>query len=173
MAQARDYSATETLRDGLTVEIRALRSDDRAGMLAAVGRTSQKSRYRRFFAFKREFTEREIDFYMDVDFETHVALVAVQEEADRRVIVGGARFVVVCPGQAEVAFTVDDAHQGKGIGAALMRHLAVVARQVGLTELVADVLPENAAMLKVFAASGLEMRARREPDAIHVTLRLP
>jgi RimJ/RimL family protein N-acetyltransferase len=172
MSQARDYSASEALRDGRQVVIRALRPDDRAGLLAAVGRTSQQSLYRRFFTFKRGFTDREIDFYVNVDFANHVALVAVVEEDARPVIVGGARYIVVQPGQAEVAFAVDDRHQGQGIGAALMRHLAAIAHQAGLKELIADVLPENTAMLKVFERSGLEIVIRRDPDASHVVLRL-
>jgi GNAT superfamily N-acetyltransferase len=102
----------------------------------------------------------------------HVALVAVLTENGRPVIVGGARYIVVGAGVAEVAFVVDDAHQGQGIGAALLRHLAALARQAGLKELIAEVLPENAAMLKVFETSGLGTTTRREPDVIHVTLQL-
>jgi ribosomal protein S18 acetylase RimI-like enzyme len=171
--QARDYSATETLRDGRTVDIRALRPEDRAGLLAAVGRTSDQSLYRRFFGFKRGFTDQEVDFYVNVDFVGHVALVAVLQEDGRPVIVGGSRYIVVQPGQAEVAFAVDDAHQGQGIGTALMRHLGAIARNAGLKELIADVLPENTAMLKIFRASGLGIRTgQEEPDATHVVLQL-
>jgi ribosomal protein S18 acetylase RimI-like enzyme len=67
---------------------------------------------------------------------------------------------------------VDDAHQGQGIGTALLRHLALIARNAGLKELIADVLPENTAMLKIFRASGLGIRTGREPDATHVVLQL-
>jgi GNAT superfamily N-acetyltransferase len=170
--QARDYSAIETLRDGRRVLIRALRPEDRAGLLAAVDRTSDRSLYRRFFAFKRGFTDQEVDFYLKVDFVSHVAVVATLEEDGQPLIVGGARYIVGQPEQAEVAFAVDDAHQGRGIGAALMHHLALIARRAGLKELTAVVLPDNTAMLKVFAASGLGVRTRREPDATHVVLRL-
>lgn len=170
--QVRDYTATETLRDGRTVEIRALRPEDRAGMLAAVGRISQQSLYRRFFTFKRGFSDQEVDFYVNVDFVDHVALVAVLEEDGQPVIVAGGRYIVVQPGEAEVAFVVDDAHQGRGLGAALMRHLAILARQAGLKTLSADVLPANAAMLKVFATSGLGVKIQREPDSIHIMLQL-
>jgi GNAT superfamily N-acetyltransferase len=170
--QVRDYTATELLRDGRTVEIRALRPEDRVGMLAAVSRTSQLSLYRRFFTFKRGFTAREVDFYVNVNFVDHVALVAVLEEDGQPVIVAGGRYIVVGAGEAEVAFVVDDAHQGRGLGASLMRHLAALARQAGLKALSADVLPENAAMLKVFETSGLGIKIQREPDSIHVMLQL-
>src|SRR3954468_4814177 len=59
MSDSATYSAVELLRHGQPVEIRALRPDDRANLLAAVGRTSSQSLYRRFFAVKRGFMERE------------------------------------------------------------------------------------------------------------------
>jgi RimJ/RimL family protein N-acetyltransferase len=172
MAQPAEYSEVERLRDGRRLEIRALRPDDRDALVAAVGRTSAHSLYRRFFAVRRAFTEQETEFFLNVDFITHVALVAVLEEDGRAVIVGGGRYIVVQPGQAEVAFAVVDSYQGKGIGAALMRHLAALARRAGLRELTAEVLPENAPMLKVFESSGLLMSATREPQVVHVVLRL-
>ena len=147
MPQAATYSSIETLRDGRRVEIRALKPDDRAGLLAAVGRISAQSLYRRFFAVRRHFTEQEIESFANVDFVDHVALVAVVEEGERPVIVGGGRYIVVQPGQAEVAFAV-------------------------VEELIAEVLPDNAPMLKVFEKSGLHPMTTREGGVVHVTLRL-
>jgi RimJ/RimL family protein N-acetyltransferase len=172
MAQVSEYSATERLRDGRTFEVRALAPKDQSGLLEAVGRTSDRSIYRRFFAFKRGFTQQEIEFYVNIDFINHVGLVAVLEEDGRPVIVGGARYIVVELGRAEIAFAVDDAHQGQGIGSALMRHLTAIARRAGLTEFVADVLPDNNAMLTVFGTSGLGITTRREQDATRVVIRL-
>jgi hypothetical protein len=65
---AANYSATDELRDGRKVEIRALRPEDRTDLLAAIGRAGKQSIFQRFFAFKRGFTEEEIDFYVNVDF---------------------------------------------------------------------------------------------------------
>lgn len=166
------YSAMERLRDGGPLEIRALRSDDRDELLAALHRMSDESLQRRFFAPKRHFTDQEVAFYTGVDFVDHVALVAVLEEDGRPIIVGGARYLVAKPGAAEVAFAVDDAHQGQGIGALLMKHLGAIARESGLEELFAEVLPGNAAMLKVFKKSGLGVSTKREADVVHVVLRL-
>jgi GNAT superfamily N-acetyltransferase len=172
MVEAATYSAVDTLRNGLRVTIRALRQDDRPELMAAVGRTSPESLYRRFFTVKRGFTEQEISFFLNIDFVDHVALVAVVEEASRPVIVGGARYIVLQPGKAEIALAVIDQYQGQGIGTALMRHLASIARGVGVRELIADVLPENDAMLKVFARSGFPLRTTREFDVVHVALLL-
>jgi GNAT superfamily N-acetyltransferase len=167
------YSAIETMRDGRRVEIRALRPADQAGLLAAVGRTSSRSLHRRFFGVRRHFSEKEIDFFVKVDFVSHVALVAETDEAGRRLIVGGGRYIVVRPAAAEVAFAVVDEYQGQGIGAALMRHLIVIARHAGLERLVAEVLPDNSPMLRLFENCGLHISKRHAPGVVHVVLELP
>jgi len=71
-----------------------------------------------------------------------------------------------------VAFAVVDQFQGRGIGSALLRHLSSLARQAGLQEFEAEVLPENAAMLKVFGKSGLEVTTKRDSQTIHVIIGL-
>ena len=94
------------------------------------------------------------------------------EEDEGPAICGGGRYVVVQPGKAELAFVVVDQYQGQGIGAALMRHLIVVARAAGIKEFIAEVLPENAAMLKLFGKSGLRLTTMRGAGVVHVTLQL-
>ena len=172
MPEASKYWAVELLRNGRSVEIRSLRPDDQAALIAAVGRTSPQSLFRRFFAAKREFSEQEIAYFLNIDFINHVALVAVVEEDEESDIIGGGRYILVEPGKAEVAFAVVDEHQGQGIGTALMRHLATIARDAGLKDLIAEVLPENAAMLKVFERSGLRLELERDPRIVHVRLHL-
>jgi RimJ/RimL family protein N-acetyltransferase len=172
MLDAANYSAVATLRDQRRLVIRAFRPDDRADFLSAVDRISPLSLYRRFFAVRRGFTEREMAFFLNVDFDKHVALVALIEEAGQNVIVGGGRYVVVQPGKAEVAFAVIDQYQGQGIGSILLHHLAVIARAAGLQELIAEVLPENKPMLKLFERSGLHMTTTPCSDVIHVNLQL-
>lgn len=169
---AANYAAVETLRDGRRLEIRSFTPGDRTDLELAVARMSMRSTYQRFFTVKRSFSQRERDFFLNVDFVAHVALMAWVEEEGRSVIVGGARYVVVQPGKAEVAFVVIDPYQGLGIGAAMLRHLAAIARAAGLQDLIADVLPENQAMLKVFESSGLYMTATTTPDVVQVTLQL-
>ena len=164
MPEAAEYSVREHLRDDRPIAIRALRPDDRAGMLAAIGRTSMQSLQRRFFV--------PMSFFLNIDFESHVAIVAEVEEDERPVIAGGGRYIVVQPGQAEIAFVVVDAYQGQGIGTILMRHLAVLARNAGLKELVAEVLPENTAMLKLFKKFGFRTDAKGSPQVVHLTLQL-
>jgi RimJ/RimL family protein N-acetyltransferase len=168
----RNYSVTETTRSELSCEIRALRPEDRHALTTLVGRASNRSLYRRFFVTRRKFTEKQIDFFVDVDFSKHVALVSLVDEGGHPTIVGGGRYVLVEPGQAELAFFIIDDYQGQGIGALLMRHLTNIAKQRGVGEFVAEVLSENRPMLQLFEKSGLPMNKRHEADVVHVTLRV-
>ena len=172
MSETGNYTASELLRDGTPVEIRALRREDEADMLAAIEKTSPQSLQRRFFVMKRRFSEKERAFFMDVDFKSHVAIVVVADDAGRKFIVGGGRYIVFEPGRAEMAFVVIDTWQGRGIGSLLMRHLVKLAGAGGLNELTAEVLPENGAMLKVFGKFGFRPAARRDPQTIHLELKL-
>ena len=172
MPEAAEYSVREHLRDDRPITIRALRPDDRAGMLAAIGRTSMQSLQRRFFVPKKGFSEQEMAFFLNIDFESHVAIVAEISEDGRPVIAGGGRYIAIQSDQAEIAFVVVDAYQGQGIGTILMRHLAILARNAGLKELVAEVLPENTAMLKLFKKFGFRPDAKGSPQVVHLTLQL-
>jgi RimJ/RimL family protein N-acetyltransferase len=173
MTEPASYSASEVLRDGRTIEIRALRPQDRDALIAALDRSSPMSVFRRFLGAKHHFTEQEISYFVNVDFVDHVALVALADENGRPVVIGGGRYIILPQtARAELAFAVVDHYQGQGIGAAMMRHLVILARNAGLSELVADVLSSNIAMLKVFENSSLPMSTTRESEVLHVTLRL-
>jgi RimJ/RimL family protein N-acetyltransferase len=169
---AAKYAATGRLRNGASLQIRALHPSDRTEMLASIGRASKETLYRRFFAPKRCFSERELEFFLNVDFKNHVALAAVLSEGGRQVIVGGARYIVARPRCAEVAFAIDDPHQKLGIATHLIAHLIEIACAAGLKEFIAEVLPENVPMLKVFERSGLAMTTRSERGIVYLTLAL-
>jgi RimJ/RimL family protein N-acetyltransferase len=166
------FSVAEQLRNGRQIEIRALKPDDRHELLAAAERTSDRSLYRRFFGVRRGFTDEEVASFVNIDFVDQVALIAVAHESEREVIAGGGRYIVVRPGTAELAFTVVDEYQGQGIAAALLRHLITLARAAGLHEFIAEVMPDNAAMLRVLERSGLKLQSQRESGVVHLTLQL-
>jgi len=172
MSQAQNYAASERLRDGRQVTIRALRPDDEAALTEAVEGLSAESLHRRFFAVKRNFSDREKAFFLHVDFVNHVALVAEIADGPEVKIIGGARYVVSWPGSAEVAFAIVDEFQGQGLGTLLMGHLLTLARAGGLNTLVAEVLAENAAMLKVFEKSGLQLQTKRDAGVVHVRMKI-
>jgi len=169
---AANYSAYARMRDGHSFEIRAIKPEDQPAVMAAVARTSPQSLYRRFFGPKRYFSDQEIAYFMTVDFVNHVCLVTVTDEDGHPAIFGGVRYIIQEPGKAEVSFAVIDEYQGRGVGTALMQHIAGIARQAGIKEFTAEVLPDNVPMLKVFEQSGLPIDIHREPEGTHVTLQL-
>ena len=172
MLDATIYAAAETLRDGRTITIRALKPTDRTELVAAAGRMSPKSLYRRFFGPKRHFSEAEISHFVDIDFSRHVALVGLARERGAENIIASARYILTTEKDAEVAFLVADSFQGRGIGSLLLRHLTAIARDKGVETFVAEVLPENTGMLKVFANSGLACRKTQSMGSVRLTLQL-
>jgi GNAT superfamily N-acetyltransferase len=173
MTEVANYHAVETLSDGRAIVIRAQRPEDREGFREAIARASTESLYHRFFAVKRHFSEQEAHYFLDIDFVNHVALIALADEHDHSTLIGTGRYVVVEPGKAEVSFAVIDDYQAKGIGSILMRHIAEIGRKARLRELVAEVLADNLAMLKVFERSGLAVTTRRDGTVVHVAMRYP
>jgi GNAT superfamily N-acetyltransferase len=71
-----------------------------------------------------------------------------------------------------VAFLIDDAHQGLGIGSRLFKHLVAIARESGITRFEAEVLPSNAPMLNLFARGGLPVERSMTGGSVHVTIQL-
>ena len=171
-----NYTFTEPLRDGRAVTIRAIRPDDKGLLVDALSKLSPQSLYLRLFSAKRKFSDEEMCQITAVDFVNVVALVAVLEKDGSGQIVGGGRYIRIGTsgtGQgAEVAFLIDDAYQGLGIGSRIFRHLVAIARESGIIRFEAEVLPSNAAMLGLFARSGLPVARSTTRDSVHVTIHL-
>ncbi|HEY7275405.1 MAG TPA: GNAT family N-acetyltransferase, partial [Trebonia sp.] len=135
-------------------------------LVALHGRFSERTRYLRFFGAYPRIPSRDLRRFANVDHRDREAFVAL---ADGDIIAVG-RYERLAPGgpAAEVAFVVEDAHQGRGIAPVLLDHLMSVARDVGIERFVADVLPGNSAMLQVFAAAGHPVESRLAEGVIHL-----
>ena len=170
------YTSTETLRDRRQVTIRAIRPNDKGSLIDALNKVSSQSLYFRLFSGKRKFSDEEMNQITKVDFVNVVALVAALEKDGIERIVGGGRYVRIGTSEtgqsAEVAFLIDDAHQGLGIGSRLFKHLVAIARESGITHFEAEVLPTNAPMLNLFARSGLPIKKTLTGGSVHVTIQL-
>ncbi len=170
----KDYAVDGILRDGTSVHIRAIRPGDRAELARGFAELSPEAVYFRFFRVKQRLTDQELEAFTELDFTTRGALVATRRIGDAERIIATARYAVtdgspIPPHRAEVAFTVGDAFQGRGLGTLLLEHLVVIARASGVTEFEADVLGENNRMLRVFAKSGFRVKRSLADGVFHVT----
>ena len=176
MTSPADYLASETLRNGLEVKIRALRADDREKVATAIRELDRGSIYMRLFSYRNLLTETALDRVMHFDPESEVVLIVTNGSGADEIVIGSGRYIVGSGEQgkrsAEVAFMVEEDYHGLGIASRLLKHLAGVARSQGIAAFDATVLAENKAMLSVFAHSGLPMRKRNEGGEVHVTLTL-
>jgi acetyl coenzyme A synthetase (ADP forming)-like protein len=172
--EPRHYATDALLRDGGSIHIRAIRPDDKQRLLALFERLSSRSVYFRFFQSKQRLTDDELRYFTELDFTQDVALVATLREGQEEHIIGvGRYFRISQDGQptthAEVAFTVADAHQGRGVGTLLLEHLAALARRQGIDTFEAYVLGENNRMLEVFEASGFTVQRALDTGVFHVS----
>jgi GNAT superfamily N-acetyltransferase len=143
-----------TLRDGATLVVRPLGAGDRAAIEAAVARLSPTSRYLRFASPKPRLTKADLDHLLDVDHHDREALLAVDPRTGEGVAV--ARYVAMpgAPDAAELAVTVADAWQGRGLGGALVRLLIERAREEGFSHLHAVTLGENRRAVRMLRSGG-------------------
>ncbi|WP_104174959.1 GNAT family N-acetyltransferase [Arthrobacter sp. Y81] len=149
------WEADVVLRDGGTAHLRPIHPSDADAVQAFHTGQSQKSIYMRFFAFKARLSSKELKRFTEVDYKDRVALVITIGGE----ILGIGRYDRLAdPEEAEVAFNIADAHQGRGIGSILLEHLAAAARENGIRKFSAEVLPENRKMLMVFSDAGYDVK---------------
>ncbi len=159
------WEADVVLRDGGTCHLRPIRSDDAAGLIAFHSRLSATTVYYRFFAPYPRLSDRDVERFTHVDYRDRGALVATIGDA----IIGVVRYDRVADGEAEVAFVIEDEHQGRGLGTIFLEHIAQAARERGIRRFVAEVLPENARMLEVFEHAGYTAETARDEGFISLS----
>lgn len=161
-----ERSADVLLADGATVQLRQIQPVDAALIVAMHSRFSERTRYLRFFSPYPRIPERDLRRFVEVDHHDREAFVA--ELGGQIIAVGRYERLGPAATDAEVAFVVEDAHQGRGVGSVLLEHLADAAREEGVTRFVAEVLPENGAMLRVFADAGYQVQRRYADGVVHL-----
>jgi RimJ/RimL family protein N-acetyltransferase len=171
----RDYDVQDQLRDGAPVRIRMLQPEDKTRLAEFHQRLSPESIYFRFFEYKRALTERDLRYLTELDYERRVARVATLGAEPDAPIAGVARYDVLPsragePLRAELGIIVEDAQHNRGVGTTLLRHLLQIAHAQGITQIVAEVLPQNTRMLELVARSGVPVQHRLEEGTIHLTV---
>lgn len=148
---------THHLFDGTEVVVRPIRPEDAAIEQDFVRGLSDDSRYNRFMGQLRELAPRKLEYFTEIDYDQHMALIATVVREGREVEIGVARYVVAPGSQScEFAIAVDDAWQGTGVAGILMLDLIEAARSKGLQAMEGFVLASNHKMLKFCRQLGFE-----------------
>lgn len=164
----RHWEADVLLRDGRTAHIRPIQPEDRELLVEFYSRVSDQSKYYRFFSPMPTLSDKDLDRFTNVDHSSRVAFILVV--AGQMIAVG--RYDTIKPGLAEVAFLVEDKHQGRGIGQLLLEHLAQAGRERGVEEFVAEVLPDNQAMIHTFKDAGYQVKSAFEDGVMELVFRI-
>lgn len=177
MIDASRYVASDHLRNGLPVTIRAIRPSDKEAVREAFDGLEGETIYMRFLSHRRELTKGDLRRVTEIDFVSEVGLVAcVETPAGRDRIIGGGRYFVTDPsasmGEAEVAFVVEEDFQGLGLAGRLLHHLAVIAKTRGIRAFHAVTLSDNRSMLRVFERSRYPLTQKWEDGMLHVKMSL-
>lgn len=158
-----DWDFDVLLRDGTAARLRPIRPEDAPGLADLVSRMSRQSIYHRFFRVKKELEPAELERFTVLDYRDRMAFVI---ETDGR-LAGVGRYERDDPGgdAAEVAFSVADEYQGKGVATRILEYLTAYARLHGISAFEAFVLADNHAMIRVFRGAGFTM-SRQLDDGV-------
>ncbi len=154
--------------DGGLVHIRPVQEGDRKALLALNERASDQSIFYRFFTLSRHAADDYVERLLRPASIEHQALVALVDDE----LVGVAAFERLSRTSAEIALLVDDNDQHEGIGTLLIEHLAGIARRHRIQRFVAEVLAENAAMIRVIRNLGFATESRLEYGVVRLTFDL-
>ncbi|MFQ1003797.1 GNAT family N-acetyltransferase [Modestobacter sp. SSW1-42] len=160
------WEADVVAADGGTVHLRPITPEDADGIVGLMERSSDQTRYYRFFGPVRQLSAKDLHRFTHVDHVDRVAFVVLLGDH----LIGVGRYDRL-PGtdEAEVAFLIEDAHQRRGLGSVLLEHLAAAARERGITRFVAEVLSQNGAMVRVFRDAGYAASRSYEDGVVHLT----
>jgi acyl-CoA synthetase (NDP forming)/RimJ/RimL family protein N-acetyltransferase len=160
----REWEADVLLADGGVAHLRPIRPSDVDRLVAFYQRVSPESKYLRFFAPYPRLSDRDVKRFTEIDYVDRVAFIVTL--GAEMIAVG--RYDRIEDDHAEVSFLIEDAHQGRGIAQLLLEHLAQAARERGITRFVAEVLPENRRMARVFADAGYRVSKGIEDGVLAV-----
>lgn len=160
MIRHRPAESLLTLPGNEPVVIRPLRPRDRTGYRLAFARTSRRTRIDRFFRSVDRLSEAQVRYFTEVDMHRHVALCAISRKTPVAAGIAVGRFIrnQDNPRRAELAITVIDDYHSKGLGRALLTHLAAMAQVRGVDTLWAQVLAENTRVLDWMKRLGAQRR---------------
>ncbi|GAB06855.1 GNAT family N-acetyltransferase [Gordonia amarae] len=158
-----DWRADVLAADGGVVHLRPITPDDAFKLVSFHSKLSEQSIFRRYFEPHPQLTPNEVYRCTHVDNRYRVCLIALL--GDDIIAVGVYEGEPGSP-CAEVAFTVSDDHQRRGLGSVLLEHLAGAAAENGIERFEANVLAENQGMVRVFREAGYQVSGTYDGEAV-------
>ena len=165
-----EYRSQVKLLDGHAALIRPIASSDRDELRSFFSRLGPETMFLRFHYAKPLVSEQELQTYCDCDGDNTFTLVAQMDRSGRPRIVGVGRYDrLPSTHLAEVAFVVEDREQGNGIGTHLLAQLALVAKDKGLLQFVAETVTYNEIMLSIFRKYDQALRREVDGESCRIT----
>lgn len=162
-----------TTKDGTKLLIRPIRPADEDLIKDMFYSFSEQTKYLRYHGTLKAMPHNKVQVFCNVDYDTEMALVAVRGTGGHEEIVAVGRYMTTpAKRAAEMAFVVADSLQRQGLGTYLFHRLIEIGKQEGIKEFHADVLPENAGMLKIFHRSGLNTETSTEEGVVSVRMQI-
>jgi acetyltransferase len=173
-----EYVAPWTLHDGTAVLIRPIRPEDEPLLVEFHHTLSEQSVYQRYFhpfPLSERIAHERLTRIAFINYEREMALVAEwRDEAYKPHIIGVGRLIKLRGGkEAEFAILISDEYQHQGLGTELLSRLVAIGRREGVKRIIADILPDNAAMIRVSEQVGFTCRYSAEDGVVKAELVLP
>ncbi|MGB0120844.1 MAG: GNAT family N-acetyltransferase [Solirubrobacterales bacterium] len=162
-----------TLAPGVEVIVRQIQPTDKSLLAAAFQALNPAGRYQRFFAPVERLSDSDLAYLTEVDHENHEALIAIDPEDGS--LVGVARYIRTNRNEAEVAITVSDMWQGRGLGTSLLKRLVQRAADNGIDYFLALVLVDNTSAKELFEnlVPDMSRTVRGAPGQVEIRIELP
>ncbi|UCC15078.1 MAG: N-acetyltransferase [Gammaproteobacteria bacterium] len=174
MRYTNDYEEHRTLSDGTRLLLRMVRPSDKQAFAEGLAGLSERTRYQRFMAPKKGFTDAELVFLTEVDGENHLAIVAGRERPGAEPEgIGVGRLVRMedDPESAELGIVVADAWQRRGIGRLLLERTTAAAAERGIRRIRAQLMADNGQALGLL--KGFRGDSEEQTDHGVLTLEFP
>ncbi len=166
-----NLESTYSTPDSKRLVIRPIKPSDEDLIKDMFYSFSEQTKYLRYHGTLKAMPHNKVQVFCNVDYDTEMALVAVHGSGGHEEIVAVGRYMTnPAKRAAEMAFVVADDWQRKGLGSYLFHRLIEIGKQDGIHEFHADVLPENAGMLKIFHRSGMNTETVTEEGVVSVNM---
>jgi len=167
-----EFEAQAALKDGTPVFLRPIRPTDEPAMRDLFYSFSKDTVFYRFFSYLKAMPHEKLSKFVNVDYESEMALVAALKQGGEEHIIGSARYYVdKATGLAEYAIEVQDEFQNRGLGGVLFNHLTKVAKMKGIKGFVGYVLDSNTRAYRLMTRTGLPIETKWEDGVYTLTMR--